>query len=431
VHLPDGNLIPRTTNQSHLEAYCAAFGDDALRFFEWQERTADALWDLAMRLPPWPPKSFLDVPGLVGTGLPWLLRWAAQAPALALDAVRPVAAHLNGASDPLRLFVDAQLLISSQSTSEDVNALYGAAALDLPRRGVVQLDGGMGAIAETLVDVIRQHGGKVLYRKEAVRIRMRDNRPVLVTTKRGEEFTADVVISNLTPWNTADLFEHSIPHPLTHLPAQPADGWGAFVVYVGLDGSGLNQGFPLHHQIVVGRPLGEGNSVFASLSLEHDAARAPAGHRALTLSTHTVLYDWWRLYKHDRPAYDARKEEMMDKVLSAAERAIPGLRSAARLILPGTPVTFQRFTRRKWGWVGGFPQTSLLRAFSPRLGENMWLVGDSIFPGQSTAAVALGGLRVADMILRIPVGRMPMPPGIGSRAGSRSASWKKRTRPHS
>ncbi len=79
--------------------------------------------------------------------------------------------------------------------------------------------------------------------------------------------------------------------------------------------------------------------------------------------------------------------------------ALPGIREAAGLVLPGTPVTFQRFTRRAWGWVGGFPQTSLFRAWGPRLAPYLWLVGDSIFPGQSIAAVALGGLRVARMIL--------------------------------
>jgi hypothetical protein len=36
----------------------------------------------------------------------------------------------------------------------------------------------------------------------------------------------------------------------------------------------------------------------------------------------------------------------------------------------------------------------------PRLGPGLWLVGDSIFPGQSTAATALGGLRVAQQVLR-------------------------------
>jgi phytoene dehydrogenase-like protein len=86
-------------------------------------------------------------------------------------------------------------------------------------------------------------------------------------------------------------------------------------------------------------------------------------------------------------------------MLAAAETVLPGLRDAAHLIMPGTPVTFRQFTRRAWGWVGGFPQTSLFRAWGPRLAPNLWLVGDSIFPGQSTAAVALGGLRVARTIL--------------------------------
>jgi len=51
------------------------------------------------------------------------------------------------------------------------------------------------------------------------------------------------------------------------------------------------------------------------------------------------------------------------------------------------------------GWVGGFPQTNLFRAWTPRLAPNLWMVGDSIFPGQSTAAVALGSLRVASAVL--------------------------------
>ncbi|NIV29170.1 MAG: hypothetical protein GWN58_06570, partial [Anaerolineae bacterium] len=88
-----------------------------------------------------------------------------------------------------------------------------------------------------------------------------------------------------------------------------------------------------------------------------------------------------------------------ERVLAAAEVALPGLREAADLILPGTPVTFQRFTRRQWGWVGGFPQTSLTRAWGPRLARGLWLVGDSVFPGQSVPAVALGGLRVARSLL--------------------------------
>jgi phytoene dehydrogenase-like protein len=51
--------------------------------------------------------------------------------------------------------------------------------------------------------------------------------------------------------------------------------------------------------------------------------------------------------------------------------------------------------------VGGFPQTSLFKARGPRTGlPNLRLVGDSIFPGQSTAGVSLGAMRVVEDLLR-------------------------------
>jgi phytoene dehydrogenase-like protein len=86
-------------------------------------------------------------------------------------------------------------------------------------------------------------------------------------------------------------------------------------------------------------------------------------------------------------------------MLNVAETAIPGIRRATHLMLTGTPVTFHHFTRRAGGWVGGYPQTHLFRAKGPYIRPGLWMVGDSIFPGQSTAATALGGIRVALQVL--------------------------------
>ena len=72
--------------------------------------------------------------------------------------------------------------------------------------------------------------------------------------------------------------------------------------------------------------------------------------------------------------------------------------------MTASPRTFQRFVRRAEGAVGGVPRRSGLAAWaqlgpvSPERG--LWLVGDSVFPGQSTYAAALGGVRVAEAILR-------------------------------
>lgn len=408
VHLPNGSAVTRWTDERRWQEHRHIFGPQAEPFWRWQERTADALWSLALQTPSWPPQTPAELLRLGQKGLSWLSRTPLEnLPHLAADAFRPVAAHLRRAPDRLRLFVDGQLLIAAQAASGQANALYGAAALDLPRRGVVHLAGGMGAIAETLAQAVHRHGGQVHFRQEVGRIVVERGRPVAVETKRGQSFPADVVIANLTPWNVTQLLGENTPPRLRSFASSPAsrripasfDGWGAFMLYVGLDDAAIPAEFPLHHQVIAREPLAEGNTVFLSLSPVWDEGRAPAGQRALTISTHTRLADWWQLFEHDRPAYEARKAVYMERMLAAAETALPGLRQAANLILPGTPVTFQRFTRRAWGWVGGFPQTSLFRAWGPRLGPNLWLVGDSIFPGQSTAAVALGGLRVAGTIL--------------------------------
>jgi len=398
AHLPDASTVTRWTDPARWRAEREqAFGPAAEPFWRWQEATADALWKVALRGAPWPPQTVGEVGKLAGAGLHMASRAPLRIPGLAVDAFRPVDAHLHGQSENLRRYVDGQLLIAAQATSLNANALYGAAALDMPRRGVAHVRGGIGKLAETLVDAVRRHGGQVLFRQRATRVSAIGGAK-LIESDKGGRFEADAVVFNLPPWDAAALLGQAAPARIRKA-APPADGWGAFMAYVGLDGSILPTDFPLHHQALVREPLGEGNSVFLSLSLPDDAARSPAGHRALTISTHTDLRPWWALFEHDRNAYEARKAEYTERVLDAAQVAIPQLRSAARLVLPGTPVTFQRFTQRSRGWVGGFPQTNLFRAWAPKLGHGLWLVGDSIFPGQSVLATTLGGTRVAHAVL--------------------------------
>jgi C-3',4' desaturase CrtD len=408
VHLPDGRMVNRWTSEQRHEEHREAFGRAGEAFFQWQEHTADAMWDLALRTPPWPAQSPNQALDLIQKGLGWLSadQLKRLSPTLLADAFRPVAAHLKDAPEALRLFVDAQLLISAQATSEQALAIYGASALDLPRRGVLHLEGGMGGIADSLVKAVHQNGGRVNFRQPVTSIAMKNGRPVAVETRRGGKYPADAVIANLPPWNIAPLLGQDAPPRLKLLPDRPRSGWGAFVVYVGLEDSAIPENFPLHHQVILGRPLGEGRTVFLSLSPSWDHGRAPAGHRALTISTHTQFGPWSDLYENDRPGYEMSKHVYTERLLDSASRAIPGLHEAARLVLPGTPVTFERFTRRAWGWVGGFPQVDLFQSWGPRLAPGLWMVGDSIFPGQSTAAVALGGMRVAEDVQTSLQGRL-------------------------
>jgi C-3',4' desaturase CrtD len=407
VHLPDGKKVTRWADERRLSEYHQAFGLAGDAFFSWQERTADALWALALKSPFWPPQTVSQFFSLISDGMSWLgeefkRRFSIN---LLLDAFRPVATHLKTAPEELRLFIDGQLLISAQTTSAYANALYGASALDLPRRGVVTFDQGMGAISERLAQAVADNGGIVVYRREALGIIFEKGKVVSVVARQGsrgkpDHYPADIVIANLTPWNLAHLMGENAPVRFRKLNEQPEKGWGAFMVYIGVDQRLFPKNFPLHHQVIVDEPFGEGNTIFISLSPENANNRAPNGKRALTISTHTQLKPWWDWKTNNPQHYEIMKQTYVVKILQAAEIAIPGVNQAIDLLMPATPVTFERFTGRAWGWVGGFPQTNLFQAWGPRVRPGVWMVGDSIFPGQSTAAVALGGLRVAKDVLR-------------------------------
>ena len=362
-------------------------------FWRMQEWLAEQAWQVSARNFPFPPQSLRDCGDLVKALRPSTLL-AAPFALLTVGHLLP-----RRSSKLLRAFVDSQLLISAQTTSPHANALYGSAALDLPRRGVHHVRGGIGQLAKTLADWLTHNGGTLYYRQPVESIVVKQDGNLLVHTRKGLQFQADGVVANLTPWGLAEVLGKSVPQRLQNeIHARPK-GWGAFTLYLGLEKAELPAVPADHFQVVVnaGQPLGEGNSVFISLSPQDDPLRAPPGMRTATLSTHTRVADWWL---DDRSAYEEKRQAYTEKMLAAAELALPGIRRAVRLCLPGTPRTFAFYTRRPYGMVGGFPQTSLLAARGSWTGiSNLWLVGDSIFPGQSTAGVTLGAMRVARQVL--------------------------------
>lgn len=386
VHLPNGRFLTQWANPAQWQQERVAVFPHAEPFWQLQEKLAHIAWDVASRPFPWPPASLRD----------WLtvVRGLRSPTLAALPYAWATIGRLAPADDPLfKAFLDGQLLISAQTTAAEANALYGSAALDLPRRGVCHVTGGIGSLAQTLVGWIRQQGGEVLFRRPVAQIEVAGGRATAVCTVKGERFAADTVVGNLTPWGLAGLLGEAAPEPLRRETAVRPATWGAFTLYVGLDAAKLppQAAEVWHHQVIVDekRPLGEGNSVFISLSDPHDPSRAPAGMRAATLSTHTAIAPWWELHNGpDEAAYRQRREQYCHTLLTAAERALPGLSAAMVLCKPATPVTFQYYTRRPGGMVGGFAQTSLFNGRLPHTGiPNVWLVGDSIFPGQQQFSV--------------------------------------------
>jgi phytoene dehydrogenase-like protein len=174
-----------------------------------------------------------------------------------------------------------------------------------------------------------------------------------------------------------------------------------------VDAEKLPKNMPDHHQIIRSYEgkLGEGESLFLSFSPEWDSRRAPERKHAVTVSTHTAVKQWWDLLNADEGDYRTQKQEYTERIINTIDSVIEGFKGAISIAIAGSPLTYAFYTLRYQGMVGGFPQSSLFKARSPKTGiANLRLVGDSIFPGQSTAGVTLGGMRVAEDVCRnLPV----------------------------
>ena len=403
VHLPNHEVVLSKDRTNLLRNFpqSAAFWDE-------QTTIADLCWSMAAMGLPFPPTNFSELRRLLKVGIDYfpgdvrLLRYVFSS---VHDWLKRHNLHADAA---FKRFVDAQLLISAQTTSNSANALYGATALDLARQGVQYVEGGIGGLAETLVAKIRELGGKVIYKTTVTRITVENGKVVGIFARQGKRgaelfFPADVVIANLTPWSLDQLLGEFSPGILRRKIQGYKPGWGAFVLHLGVDGRKLSPGVADHHQIIprLDTPLGECNSIFLSMSPEWDITRGPEGHRAVTVTTHTAVQPWWDLLNSDHEAYTERKQRYTDTIIGHVDGVIPGFKDSLQLVMPGTPITYHTYTQRHLGMVGGFPQTSLLNARGPRTGiPNVWLVGDSIFPGQSTAGVTVGAIRVANDIQR-------------------------------
>lgn len=397
VHLPNGQIVTQWADPQQWQAERQAAFPQSEPFWRKQEMLADISWDISSRPFPWPPQSLHDVYTLMKALRPATLK--------SLPYLFQNVAQMADRDDPMfKTFLDAQLLIAAQTTAAQTSALYGSAALDLPRRGVNHVRGGIGALAETLAAWIKENGGDIHYRQRVEKIHLHQGKASAVTTKKGLHLPADHIVANVTPWGLRQLLGEATPPRLEDKVQNLEPTWGAFTLYLGVEKAKLADKLIGHHQVIMDhqKPLGETNSVFISFSDPLDPTRGPEGQLPVTLSTHTDIGQWWRLREQaSEAAYQEKREEYAEKMLAAAETAVPGIKQAMTLCKAGTPVTFQFYTQRPGGMVGGFPQTSIFKSLGPKTAvPNVWLVGDSIFPGQSTAGVTLGGIRVAAEVWR-------------------------------
>ena len=378
----------------------------------WQLMTTlfHASWRFQSRDPVLPPGNLWDLWQLIQAVRPDTLITLPFTLMTVADALRLY--NLDG-DRRLKTFLDLQLKLYSQVDTEETALLYAATALGVSQepQGLSHLQGSMQVLSDRLVQALERDGGKLFMRHTVEAIETEPDQAIAVkirNQKTGEIIheTADLMVANITPQNLIKLLDKnhknhrqfSILLPLyqrriKQLP--PASG--AFVIYLGVQAIAIPPECPPHLQFLYDQgAIGENNSLFVSVSHPGDG-RAPAGQATIIASSFTETQQWW-----DSQDYQGLKQQYMDKAIA---RLGSYFHLTPETILhqeAATPRTFERYTARDQGVVGGVGQR--VSTFGPfGLGnrtpiKNLWLVGDSTHPGEGTAGVSYSALTVVRQI---------------------------------
>lgn len=268
--------------------------------------------------------------------------------------------------------------------------------------GINYPKGGVGQIAQQLVEGLQKAGSQIQYRARVTEILMEQGKAVGVKLATGETYHAKRIVSNATRWDT---FEKLMPTPMP--PAEKK--WqqryqkspSFLSLHLGVRADAIAPDTECHHIFLEDwqRMEDPEGTIFLSIPTLLDPDLAPPGHHIFHTFTPSWIEDWQGLSPQ---AYQAKKEEAAQRLIQRLETVFPGLSAALDYQEVGTPKTHRRFLGREDGTYGPIPTRKLLgllgMPFNRTGVEGLYCVGDSTFPGQGLNAVAFSGFACAHRI---------------------------------
>ena len=263
--------------------------------------------------------------------------------------------------------------------------------------GINYPKGGVGQIAQKLVDGLEKVGGEIQYKARVTKIMVEGGKAVGVKLANGTEYRAQIIVSNATRWNTFGELLAPEPTPRSEKKWQQRyqKSPSFLSLHLGVKASVLPQGTECHHILLEDwdkMEAGEG-TIFVSIPTLLDPSLAPQGHHIIHTFTPSWIEDWQGL---STAAYQAKKEAAAEKLIHRLEAIFPNLSVGLDYQEVGTPRTHRRFLGREDGTYGPIPRRKLpgllTMPFNRTAIPRLYCVGDSTFPGQGLNAVAFSGM---------------------------------------
>ncbi len=405
VHLED-DVITRYTKKVDWVGECIRVFGNPIRqtmFWNFTFFLASSVWNLADRYKSFPFRNLGDYLSSL-----FYFRWKDIIALLFSFITAEQVLYLFGLGQnkKFKKFISEQLMITNQCRMEGAPFLSASAGLTYPNLKNYYVEGGMVELPKTLIHFLEKQGSEYRNKSEVLSIRVLENEGELkkweVRTKN-EIFYASRVISNVPIWNLNKLFLEK-ENSLQKSANQFEKGiWGAITIGIALR-SEIPEEECLHHQIHLKEklPFGAAETIFVSISHEQDQIRSSKGIRILSISTHVENPEEW---KRSDPFYQKQKTEILDYIVQTLENTFDWFKKERiEFTHIATPATWFTWTGREHGRVGGIPASYFRNPFrylSPISKiPNLYMTGDTIYPGQGIPAVCLGGMNLANQILK-------------------------------
>jgi prolycopene isomerase len=262
--------------------------------------------------------------------------------------------------------------------------------------GINYPKGGVGQIAQKLVEGLEKAGSQIQYKARVTEILLENGRAIGVKLANGKEYYANKIVSNATRWDT---FEKLLPPE--QMPASEKSWQQRYKkspsflsLHLGVKEEVLPPGTECHHILLEDwQKMEEAEgTIFVSIPTLLDRDLAPAGHHIIHTFSPSWIDDWQGLSPKE---YEDKKEQAAERLLDRLEKIFPGLEAGLDYQEVGTPRTHRRFLGRDDGTYGPIPSRKLAgllgMPFNRTAIPGLYCVGDSTFPGQGLNAVAFSG----------------------------------------
>jgi C-3',4' desaturase CrtD len=297
--------------------------------------------------------------------------------------------------------LDTLSLFYAQLPLEGCSSLFCAYLTGLARRGIYYIKGGIGQLVNRLAGYVTKHGGTVLYNSRVVRIVTEGRRAVGVKLADGREISAGHIVANSTIWKLYEELLNTSPWLLKKIKLKAEDiapQWVPFSVYLGIDEGVLPNEMRENVFLLTDyQQLGGSSTLFVSVSPKWDKQRAPEGKRALTVTCFLPRDNWLR-----NSDYQQRKQQQMEEVIQQLSSLITFIDEGIEFKEAATPLTFEKYTARPQGVITGLAATRSGFGFNGFSNythyKNLYLVGDTCFPGHGTNLVSISALNLARII---------------------------------